>query len=215
MPNSSLLSRLVAAVFAFGLLLAVAGAGISQSGRRAKPKAAPIPTPEPADPPATTIPAEKPKAQLTFIVGMDRFVDGPISLYTYSSMLRYCVARLNDSASVKAVTAKQEMSRSDAIKRAKAERESNIVYLQLRPDTLTDTRGTSTVTKFYLQYTVFAPTTAKIVASGQTYPQAYRARGIIVRPNTPGNSDYELNQAAREAAERILKVVNVPVPPYR
>lgn len=215
MPNSSLLSRLLAVVFVFALLLAIAGAGISQSGRRAKPKTAPVPTPEPVATPATATPAEKPKAQITFIVGMDRFGDGAISLYTYRSVLRYCVDRLNDGASIKAVTAKQEMSRSDAIKLAKADRESNVVYLQLRPDTLTDTRGTSTVTTFYLQYTVFAPTTAKIVASGQTYPQAYRARGVIVRPNSSGNSDYELNQAAREAAERILKVVNVPAPRYR
>lgn len=215
MPNSSRLFRLLAVGFAFGLLLAVVGPGISQSGRRAKPKAVPVPTPEPAATPATATPAEKPKPQLTFIVGMDRFGDGAIPLYTYSSVLRYCVDRLNDSASVKAVTAQQEMSRSDAIKRAKAERESNIVYLQLRPDTLTDTRGTGRVTNFYLQYTVFAPTTAKIVASGQTYPQAYRARGIIVRPNTSGTSDYELNKAAEEAAERILRAVKIPVPPYR
>lgn len=214
MPNSSPLSRLLAVVFAFGLLLAIASPGISQSGRRAsKSKAVPLPTPEPDATPATS--TEKPKPQVTFIVGMDRFGDfGGLSLYTYSMVLRHCVERLEDSGSVKATVASQEMSRSDAIKRAKKENEANVVYLQLRPDTVGgDTRGTSSVSNVYLQYTVFAPTTAKIVASGRTYPQAYRSKGIIVRPNTSGTTDYELNQAAREAAERILKVVSLPVPP--
>ncbi len=217
MPNSFLFSRLLAVVLAFGLLLAIAGAGSSQSGRRtSKSKAAPVPTPESAATPA--ISAEKPKPQVTFIVGMDRFGDSNgISLYTYSMVLRHCVERLQESSSVKATTASNEMSRSDAIKRAKSEKEANVVYLQLRPDTVTGDRGTSSLSnKVYLQYTVFAPTTAKIIASGRTYPQVYRNRGIIVRPNTSsGTSDYELNQAAREAAERVLKVVNVPVPPYR
>jgi Na+-transporting methylmalonyl-CoA/oxaloacetate decarboxylase gamma subunit len=218
MPNSSTLSRLLAAVFAFGLLLAVAGPGISQSGRRAKPKAAPVPTPEPAATPATATPAEKPKPQLTFIVGMDRFGDfGGIPLYTYSTVLRHCVSRLAQSSSISARAAEREMNRSDAIKRAKAETEANIVYLELRPDTVSgDTRGTSSLSNVYLQYTVFAPTTAKIVSSGRTYPQAYRTRGVIVRPTTSGvTGDYELNQAAEEAAERILRAVKVPAPPYR
>ena len=216
MPNRLPLSRLLPVLFAFGLLLVIASLGISQSGRRApKAKAAPIPTPEPAATPA--IFAEKPKPQVTFIVGMDRFGGfGGISLFTYSSVLRHCVARLDDSSSVKAEAAQREMTRSDAIKRAKSEKEANVVYLELRPDTVSgDTRGTSSLSNVYLQYTVFAPTTAKIVGSGRTYPQAYRNRGVIVRPNTSGvTDDYELNQAAREAAERILKVVNVPVPPY-
>jgi hypothetical protein len=218
MPNSSRLSRLLAVGFAFGLLLAVAGPGISQSGRRAKPKAVPVPTPEPAATPATVTPAEKPKPQLTFIVGMDRFADfGGIPLYTYSTVLRHCVSRLADSSSISAQAAEREMKRSDAIKQAKAAKEANIVYLELRPDTVSgDTRGTSSLSNVYLQYTVFAPTTAKIIASGRTYPQTYRNRGIIVRPNTSGvTSDYELNQAAEEAAERILRSVKIPVPPYR
>jgi hypothetical protein len=209
MQNKLPLSRLLAVVFACGLLLAIASSGVSQSGRRAKSKPVPIPTPEPAASPDT--PAEKPKPQLTFIVGMDRFGDGAIPLYTYSSVLRYCVDRLNDSASVKAVTARQEMNRSDAINRAKAEREANVVYLELRPDTLS---GNTSGTSVYLKYTVFAPTTAKIVASGQTYPHAYRAKGIIVRPDTSGaTTDYELNQAAREAAERILKSAHASAHP--
>jgi hypothetical protein len=217
MRNSLPLSRLLAAGLAFGLLLAIAGPGVSQSGRRAsKSKAAPIPLPEPAPTPAT--PAQKPKPQLTFLVSMDRFGGfGGIPLYTYATVLRNCVDRLDDSSSIRATAADREMNRSDAIKKAKSETEANLVWLELRPDTVSqDTRGTRSLGNVYLQYTVFAPTTAKILASGQTYPHMYRNKGIIVRPNTSGvTDDYELGQAARAAAERILKAVHLPIPPYR
>jgi hypothetical protein len=217
MRNSLPLSRLAAAGLAFGLLVAFATPGISQSGRRAsKSKAAPIPIPEPAPTPAT--PAQKPKPQLAFIVAMDRFSDfGGIPLYTYSAVLRHCVDRLGDNSLVVATAADHEMTRSDAIKRAKSEKEANLVWLELRPDTVSqDTKGNRSLANVYLQYTVFAPTTARIIASGKTYPHMYRNKGVIVRPNTSGvTDDYELSQAARAAAERILKTVKVPVPPYR
>jgi len=217
MRTSSPLSRLLVVGLAFGLLVAIASSGISQSGRRAtKSKTMPLPTPEPAATPAT--PAEKPKPQLTFIVSMDRFGDfGGIPLYTYSTVLRNCVNRLDEDSSVKAEIADREVSRGDAIRRAKAEKEANVIFLQLRPDTVSgDTQGSSSLSNVYLQYTVFAPTTAKIIASGRTYPQMYRSKGVIVRPNTSGvTGDYELNQAAREAAERILKSVHAAALPYK
>jgi uncharacterized iron-regulated membrane protein len=210
MPNNLPLSRFLAAGFAFALLLAIAVTGVPQSGRRApKSKAAPVATPEPT--PAPVAQAEKPKAERTFMVAMDRFGDfAGIPLYTYSTVMRHCVERLNENGTVKAMAADREMTRGDAIKQARAEKESNLVWLQLRPDTVSgDTRGTSSLANVYLQYTVFAPTTAKIVANGQTYPHVYRTKGIIVRPNTSGvTDDYELTQAAREVAERILKTVH-------
>ena len=146
---------------------------------------------------------------------MDRFGDfSGIPLYTYATVIRHCVERLNDNSIVRAMAADREMSRADAIRRAKAEKEANLVWFQLRPDTVSpDTRGTSSLSKVYLQYTVFAPTTAKILATGSTYPSMYRNKGIILRPNTSGvTDDYQLSQAAEEAAERILKSVHPPAP---
>lgn len=206
-------SRLLAAGIAFGLLLAVAGHGLSQSGRRAKSKPAPVATPEATPTPETV--KEKPKPQLTFVVAMDRFGDfAGIPLYTYSTVMRHCVERLNDSSIVKATAADREMSRGDAIRRARAEQEANLVWLQLRPDTVSqDTRGTGSLANVYIQYTVFAPATAKILATGSTYPSMFRSKGIIVRPNTSGvTDDYQLSQAAEQAAERILKSVHPPAP---
>jgi hypothetical protein len=208
-------SRLLAAGVAFGLLLAVAGHGLSQSGRRAKTKPAPVATPEPT--PTAEVVKDKPKPQLFFVVAIDRFGDfAGIPLYTYSTVMRHCVERLNDSSIAKATAADREMSRGDAIRRARAEKEANLVWLELRPDTVSqNTRGTSSLGNVYIQYTVFAPTTAKILATGSTYPQMYRTKGIILRPNTSGvTDDYQLSLAAEEAAERILKSVH-PRAPFR
>jgi len=206
-------SRLLAAALAFALLFAVAGPGISQSGRRAKTKVPPVATPEPTPTPDAV--KEKPKPQLIFVVAMDRFGDfAGIPLYTYSTVMRHCVERLNDSAVVKATAADREMSRGDAIRRARAEKEANLVWLQLRPDTVSqDTRGTSSLGNVYIQYTVFAPTTARLLATGSTYPSMFRTKGIILRPNTSGvTDDYQLSQAAEQAAERILKSVHSLAP---
>jgi hypothetical protein len=206
-------SRLLATGVAFVLLLPIAGHGFSQSGRRAKSKAAPIATPEPTPTPEAV--KEKPKAQLTFVVAMDRFGDfSGIPLYTYATVIRHCVEKLDDSSIVRATAADGEMSRADAIRRARAEKEANLVWLQLRPDTVSpDTKGTSSLSRVYIQYTVFAPTTAKILATGSTYPTMYRNKGIVVRPNSSGvTDDYQLGQAAEAAAERILKSVHPPAP---
>ena len=61
----------------------------------------------------------------------------------------------------------------------------------------------------YIQYSVFAPVTAKTTTQGNTYPNAYR-RGINL-PTTTTGGDYYLNQAARGAAERILDHFHVPL----
>jgi hypothetical protein len=95
------------------------------------------------------------------------------------------------------------MSRADAVRQAKAEKEAYIVWLQLRlanPDRPSVYDDPNNV---YVQYTVLAPVTGKQVTSGNTYPEAYRnSRVRLPTPSTQG--DFYLNQAARGAAERIL-----------
>jgi hypothetical protein len=194
-------------------LVAMCALGIAaQSGRRArKPEAAvPVPTPEATQAPT---PADKPAPTFTFIVGMERFGDfSRISLNTYSGVLRSCADRLADSNVVKAETVSREISRADAIRQAKAEKEAYVVWLQLRAN---NSSGRATVyddpNNVYVQYTVFAPTTAKQVTSGNTFPEAYRNSRVRV-PTSTSNGDYYLNQAARGAAERILDHFDLDLP---
>jgi hypothetical protein len=149
--------------------------------------------------------AARPAPTFTFIVGIEKFADfSRVSLYAYSGVVRNCADRLDDSILVKAESTSSDISRSEAIQKAKAEKEAYVVWLQLRPNTFS---GHSSVyddpNNVYVQYTVFAPITAKQVTSGNTYPEAYRNSRARV-PTSSTNGDYYLNQAARGAAERIL-----------
>ena len=177
----------------------------AQSGRRVrKSQAMPVPLPEVT--PAPT-PVEKPKPQFTFIVGLDKFGDfSRVSLYTYSGVLSSFADRLNDSPLVKADVATGDLSRADAVRAAKAEKETYVIWIQLHSETQ-DLSGNSN--NLYIQYSVFAPVTAKTATQGNTYPSAYR-RGINL-PTTTTGGDYYLNQAARGAAERILDHFQVPL----
>ena len=176
----------------------------AQSGRRVRKPETVIPVPAPA---ATPAPAPTPRREpsLTFLVGMEKFGDfSRISLNTYSGVLRSCADRLDDSSLVKADTTSREMTRADAIRQAKAETGAYVVWLQIRSN---NSYGRTTVyddpDNVYIQYAVFAPTTAKQVTSGNTYPRAYQNARVRV-PTSSTQGDYYLNQAARGAAERIL-----------
>jgi len=136
---------------------------------------------------------------------MEKFGDfSRISLNTYSGVLRSCVDRLDDSILVKADATSREMTRADAIRQAKSETGAYVVWLQIRSN---NSYGQTSVyddpDNVYIQYAVFAPTTAKQVTSGNTYPRAYRSARVRV-PTSSTQGDYYMNQAARGAAERIL-----------
>ena len=180
---------------------------LAQSGRHVrKPAPAPVPTPE-ATPTPAPVAKQATTTTITFLVAIEKFADGSrISLFTYSGVLQSCAERLGDAGSVKAETSSRDMSRADAVRQAKAETETYgayIVWLQLRSANNGRPSVYDDPSNVYVQYTVLAPTTAKQVTSGNTFPEAYRnSRVRLPTPNTQG--DYYLNQAARGAAERIL-----------
>lgn len=214
MNNHLRVLRLSSSVLGGILLVWFAVAVAAQSGRHVrKTTPAPIPTPE-AEP--TPTPTPKPKPTINFLVGMDRFSDfSRISLNAYSGVLRNCTDRLDDSLSVKASMASGDLSRSDAVRKAKAEKETHVVWLQLRPNTMTGETGVyDDPNNVYIQYAVFEPVTGKQVTSGSTFPDAYRNKRIRL-PTSNVDGDYYLNQAARGAAERILDHFHVRIPNTR
>jgi hypothetical protein len=198
------------------LLVAVsAGTVFGQSGRRAPRSSSPAPTPTPEAQPVDKKPVAETKPALTFVVGIDRlavFVDIPT--YFHDSVLRACGERLDASPSVKADIASREMNRGEAIKRAKAETESHVVWLQLRFDSGRGP-GQEDLRDLYLEYLVLEPTTGKTVTSGRTYQQLGRTGGVIMMPMPGGRAglpytEQLLKQAARDAADRILSSMNLP-----
>lgn len=197
------------------LLILVASGAVSfsahsQSGRR-KPKpppAAPIPTPTPEPTPE---PKNEQKSDLEFLVGIDQsetFVYYPLSFY--SAVLNGCSARLSRVAKV---TTANNLSRPEAIKKAKAEKTAYVVWLRLA----TFSMGRSSQINHEdveIEFTAFTPVTGKIVTSGRTYQNANRAGPVVVQPPGGGSSniyyrEHLLKRAAEDAADRILKSLHI------
>lgn len=212
--RSSMLPSGLALAAVFALVAVSAGTVAGQSGRRAPRSSAPAPAPTPQAEPVEKKAAAETKADLWFVVGIDRVsIFADIPTYFYDSVLRACGERLDDSPSVKADIANREMNRGEAIKRAKAETESHIVWLQLRLDNAR-VQSSDDLREVYIEYLVLAPTTAKTVTSGRAYQQVARAGGVIVMPRPGGRASLTyteqlLKQAARDAADRILSAMNV------
>jgi hypothetical protein len=186
-------------------LVCVLTAG-AQSGRKVrKTSPAPVTTPAPATPLAK--PDEKPKPALTLVVGMQHtnlFDNARIA--NAGGALLALEDRLDDHSGVKVSHVWGDMTRSDAIRRAKSEKEAYVVLLEL---SLNRMAGASDG-EMRLSYWVFSPVTAKIKASGTTYPQMYRNRGVILNPRTANiYGDYQVQEASRDAAERILKAFHL------
>ena len=203
MSKTATVSRLWISFLLVSFLLSCAAGSLGQSGRRPRKTSAPaIVEPEPASAPAKPAPSLKPA--LTLAVGMDDsggFANLP--LYFYTDVLHAVIERLSQDVSLK-VNDAGNMTRGDAVKNAKAEKAGYVVYLQLRLDTMNPAARSESANDAIVEYWVFAPGDARLVASGRTYARAYQNRGIP-RPNSSGvYNNYRLNQAAKAAAEQIL-----------
>lgn len=219
MKNVSPLLRLVIVGFALSLSLICTANANAQSGRRVHKTAAPAPTPEPSP---TDTPSKKEENVVTFIVGVDRyhgFSNIPFSYY--DTIARACAGRLDDQPAVRVEFAQKDMTRADAVRKAEAEKEAYVVWLQIQVESLYgDPSRVDNLNKLYLEYAVFAPTTAKQVAWGHTYQTGSRKGPLVVGPSGTGSgnvdlSERRLRQAAREAAERILNALKMgSIPPH-
>jgi hypothetical protein len=215
MRKSSSLSRLVLAGFALGCFLLCVSTANAQSGRRgSKPTPAPTATPEPV--PATPSNEKEEKTTVTFIIGVNKYLGfSSIPLPYYDTVVRGCAERLDDLKGVKIEIVREDMSRADAVRKAQAQKDAFTVWLQIKAENVNGDPGNVTdLSQLYLEYTVFAPTTAKSVTWGHTYQQGYRKGDVVVGPpgKSIGNvaySEYLMKQAASEAGERILNALKM------
>jgi hypothetical protein len=205
MPSRISAHRLVVITVITLLSVAIAGA---QSGRKS-PRSAPLP-PVPMPTPEKTAPVvnEKSKPALTVIVGFERMnYYGNAAMVDEGAALRALVQRLNDHAGVEVADTKRNMTRSDALRAAKGEKEAYVIYVEISLDQMDgDLR---------MSYWVYSPQTAKIKASGRTYPSAYRNRGVILNPRSTVYGTRQMEEAARDVAERILKAFQLHIPSER
>lgn len=183
----------------------------AQSGRRhAKPApAVPVATPTPEPTPAPKK-AEK-ESSLLFFVGANRNDSYSTLPFTYhDAAVRGCVDRLRAGSSGGVDVTDKSFSRGEAIKKAKAESGTYVVLLTLKLDTMARSYD-----DLILEFVVFAPGTAKIVTSGNSYPNAARTGPVILGPGrNPTSSLYReklLAMAGEDAGNRILKALHLDV----
>ena len=174
----------------------------------------PTPTPEPTPTPKKTDKED----ELVFFIGADRnssFMNLPGGLpYGYfDAVLRGCADRLRAGSSAIVDMTDKDLSRGEAIKRAKSETKSFVVHIAL---TLDD--AARSYDDLVVEYIVFAPVTGKKVTGGRTYRSGRRAGPVVVGPPGTGSGgiyrEEMLRRMGEDAGERILKAMhlNVPVP---
>jgi hypothetical protein len=157
------------------------------------------------------------------IVGIDRDTFAYLPLQYYSLALEGCAESIDKSASVQVTAQESYMNRGEAVRKAKAESENYIVWLQLRGESLDSEHGIDNISEIYVEYVVLAPGTAKQITSGRTYQRAMRKGNVVVGPPASGRRNevvgqYLIREAARDAGKRVLEALPVPagrtVPPW-
>lgn len=195
------------------LLIALCAVPVqAQSGRRKTQPApaAPVPTPTPEP---TPVPKKEEKTDLLFFIGADRhssYASYPFSYY--DAVLRGCAEKLRAGSSASVDISDKDLSRGEAIKKAKSEARSYVILLTLKFDTLARSYD-----DLILEFVVFTPGTAKVVTSGRSYQNSNR-RGPIIVPGSRGSVLYReelLQQAGEDAGSRILKALNLNAPVMR
>ena len=201
--------------FAIVLLLALCAVSVqAQSGRhQTKPApAAPIPTPTPEPTPAPK--NETKKDELLFVIGVDRNSNSAFSTLPFSyydAVVQGCASRLRAGSSADVDVSDHDITRGEAIKRAKAETKSYVVWLNLTFDAMARSAD-----DLVLEYIVYAPETAKVLTNGRSYLNGQRAGPITVDPNRRGTTsgmyrEELLKRAGEDAGDRILKALHLDV----
>jgi hypothetical protein len=204
--------------FRFYCLLFIALCSLTvqaQSGRRQAPApaAAPVPTPTPEP---TPVPKPERKSELSFLVGIDdssTLTFYPLSFYDV--VVSGCADRLRKGSSA-TVDVAQRMNRSDAIKKAKSEKTTYVVWMQLISQAMS-TAESQSYDQIAIEYIVYAPTTAKVVTSGHSYQNSNRQGPLIIGPTTTGTNsalyrEQLLKRAGEEAGDRILHALHLVIP---
>ena len=205
---------IVAALVALGTVVA------AQSGRRStsKPSTPSIP---PSSSPATTEsnPTEsstKKAPAIQLLVGVDD--PNPISgipRYFADTVLDVCVHRLSQPAGVQVTAGPRTLTRSEAIKAAKAETTRYVVWLQVGNSVADSGRAASgTADEYYVNFMLLEPGTAKIKQSGHVLAGGRRVGnvGVGLPPASSGSPlylEYIIKDEARQAAERILSALGI------
>lgn len=185
----------------------------AQSGRRGSVKPT---TTAPSVSGAKEVEAKPQKiVRLQLVVGIEPA--GPFGntpYYLADTVLNECIRRLGEAAEVVVTSAGQRLTRGEAAKAAKAEKERYVVWLQLGDD-LAGTSSRTGPTELWVNYAILEPGTAKTKHAGRSYHSIYKVGNVGVpvpsSRQSPIYSDYAVKQAARETADKILEAFDIRI----
>src|SRR6185503_2143031 len=147
-----------------GLILLCALAGLAQSGRRVKKSTPlpPVPTPEASPTPTPRKTPEQPA--IPILVGSNTFDSyGNIPFYFAETVVKSCAEGLQQHSAVRAEVSSRDMTRGDAVKRAKEAKEGYVVLLELRSDNMRSGSTDTDYSRIYIEYSAFAGGTGRPV----------------------------------------------------
>ncbi|HKC63073.1 MAG TPA: hypothetical protein VKB86_05520 [Pyrinomonadaceae bacterium] len=177
----------------------------AQSGRKNKNATSPQP-PVAAEPKAdapTSAPPKKSAPLATIIVGGDKNSSTFYNLSYYVEVaMAGCMDRIKESSGFETIGG-GNMTRKDAIDRAKRETASYVLWLEMR------TESDSSQTNLTINYYLYTPQTAKIQTSGHVYVGETTAGTGPVGIGIPSVTkhmpiDYQVKESGREIADRVV-----------
>lgn len=125
----------------------------------------------------------------------------------YDAAQRGCADRLRSRSSAGVDVAERDLSRGEAIERAKKEQKTYVVLLTIKYDSMSNRYE-----DLELDFTVLEPVTAKVVITGRSYLNEYRKGPVGVNPTGRVSGVYQqefLRRAGEEVADRVLKKLNM------
>jgi len=213
------------------LLILFGTLALAQSGRAPKPTTPPSPVPQPE---ATVKPTEAKPHEMPglSLIATRNVPSANLAIWTGMAYRRF-LERLSESPRLR-ITQEKEMNRKEAGDLAKTRTDEYVVWIQLEVDvkmngTLESDSERASITTInpgclLISYIVFMPGRGKVKNQGRVYQEEYPSvcTGTASRPS-PLPSDreprhpveYTLRKAAREAADRVMTDLGVPVPSAR
>jgi hypothetical protein len=209
-------------IIAFMSVFVIPHSATAQSGRRTPPPASSTPTPTPEPTPQPVAQSKPMKARYFFRV----MSDIPQTMHSQFAfperMPMWFIERLKTSRLLE-VESGGSASRKEAIKIAKDTSETFIIWLELAENFFANSNGNASKAKqgeIWINFSVFAPGTAKIVHTGTARLQPEgntvgilgKSKQRMCYPEVYGD-DYLLLGASLEAAERIMGNFDLPISP--
>jgi hypothetical protein len=211
------------------IILFFGSVALAQSGRAPKQKGSTPPAP--ATQPETTAKPKEAKSQMPglSLIATKSVPSSNLGIWTGMAFRRF-LERLSESPLLK-ITQEKEMNRKEASDLAKTRTDAYVVWIQLEVDvkmngTLEADSERASITTInpgclLVSYIVFTRETGKVKAQGRVYQDEYPSvcTGTPSRPSPLPSGreprhpvEYTLRKAAREAADRVMTALDIPVP---